>query len=208
MYVFHLIFSWVNFVFPLPIFYCWVLNYPLQTWVFSFPSCFTNGPIKAWFTITQWMGYTNLTILSRPLLLCVVLGKIGPLSEACVNTKTRCPSYMGQVDGWRHCHLITLLGSDLSTHPSSHCHRKPELLCQNYDWPHTPNGAPWIRDFLLSASYSHISIKNRCHCPVLHSPAAKKKRNIAKQKRYFGVKYLGKWGSGGKNSKHGCPQQD
>ena len=111
------------------------------------------------------MGSTNLTILSRPLLLCVVLGKIGPLSEACdcVNTKKRCPSYMGQVDGWRYGHLITLLGSDLSSHPSCHRHREPDLLCQNYFvvWPHIPNGAPRIRDFLLSASYSHISFHQR-----------------------------------------------
>ena len=47
------------------------------------------------------MGYTNLTILSRALLLCVVLGKIGSLLEACDcdNTKKRTPGYMGQVDG-------------------------------------------------------------------------------------------------------------
>ena len=130
----------------------WIILSRLE--FFFVPKLFYERSNKAWFTITQWMGYTNLTILSRPLLLCVVLGKIGPLSEACdcVNTKKRCPSYMGQVDGWRYGHLITLLGSDLSTHPRIHTFRTH---------PPIPNGAPWIRDFLLSASYSHISFHQR-----------------------------------------------
>ena len=43
----------------------------------------------------------DILIKVPPLLLCVVLGKIGPLYEACdcVNTKKRCPGYMGKVDG-------------------------------------------------------------------------------------------------------------